>query len=167
MFCAPEEHGSIQKFLPLLGEPIFNSSTASKMVHHGILPALFLAPTAILAGPAAWVSPYQCNILADIEFNSGDHCDGDTLVKINWQNRWTSYNYQHSSAKSFRLPGSDWSYAECYLYSDENATGNLLGTVYRLSGLSNCVSLPNGSSVKSVRCAGDFCEANPSRSPLG
>ncbi|KAJ6437407.1 hypothetical protein O9K51_09963 [Purpureocillium lavendulum] len=98
----------------------------------------------------SWVSPYQCNIRADIEYNSGDHCDGDTLVKINWQNKWTSYNYQHSSAKSFRLPGSDWSYAECYLYSDENATGNILGTVYRMSGSSNCISLPNGASVKSA-----------------
>ena len=132
------------------------------MVNLAIL-SPFLLASAVLAAPTSPTTPLEkrstCGVIADVTYYSGVSCEtGSNLVTIDWQNSWSSYNYQLSNARSFAITGGDYWEIYCDLYDDYNGQGNRLATLEWNTGYRICKSLgSNGSRVKSVKCWGNNC----------
>lgn len=115
------------------------------------------SPTALTAEQSSLEKRKTCNVKAGVEYYPGIVCDGGALVHISWDNKWTSYNYQRSDARSFTITDSDWHDTECNLYDGENATGRVLTTLSFYYGNRVCVSRGDGGNVKSIKCWGNGC----------
>jgi hypothetical protein len=123
---------------------------------------LLLAPT-ILAAPTSPASPLEqrstCGVMAGVTYYKGSNCDrGSEITTINWQNHWTSYNYQRTDARSFAITSGDYWDIYCGLYDGYNGQGNNLGTLEWNTGYRICKSLGGAAAnVKSIVCWGNNC----------
>lgn len=132
------------------------------MVNFATLSQLLFA-SAVRAAPTSPTTPLEkrstCGVIAGVTYYSGSNCDnGSQLANINWQNSWSSYNYQLTNARSFAITSGDYWDIYCALYDDYNGQGNKLGTLEWNTGYRICKSLgSNVANVKSIKCWGNNC----------
>lgn len=115
------------------------------------------SPTASTAEQGSLEKRKICGVKAGVEYYPGIACNGGALVHIPWGNKWSSYNYQRTDARSFTITDSDWNDVQCNLYDGDNATGRVLSTLSFYYGNRVCVSRADGGNVKSIKCWGNRC----------